>query len=290
MMKSCAVVFAVICAVRAASAQTEVLLWPKGAPGSEGITAKEALEPPNQDHPYAKLTSVHHPSVTVFLPPAGQATGAAVIVAPGGSHQFLAIDIEGYNVAKRLNQIGVAAFVLKYRLAKEKDSPYQVEVHALADARRAIRLVRSRAAEWHVKADRIGIIGFSAGGEVAALAATRYETGQPDAADPIDRVDSRPDFQMLIYPGARADALTFTKQTPPAFLLVADNDAGSAKNVTGLYTALKQAGVSAEVHIYARGGHGFGIRDDAPNPSLALKTWFDRLADWLGDRGLLKPE
>src|SRR5439155_10963574 len=202
----------------------EVALWTNGAPGSEGMTAKEMVEPANASHDYLKVWSIHNPSLTVFLPPKEKATGAAVIIGPGGAHQFLAIDIEGYNVAKYLNSVGVAGFVLKYRLAREQGSKYKVEVDALADALRAVRLVRHRAEEWRVDPTRVGIMGFSAGGELAALASTRFDSGNKEASDPIDLLSSRPDFQVLIYPGGRANTLTITKETPRTFLLCADND------------------------------------------------------------------
>src|SRR5580692_9154812 len=157
----------------------EIRLWANGAPGSEGKTAKEVDEPPTKDHGYFKVTSVHNPSITVYLPPAATATGAAMVIGPGGGHQFLNFDQEGTYVAEYLNSIGVAAFVLKYRLAREPGSTYKVDEHALADAQRAIRLIRSRAEEWHVNPARVGIMGFSAGGEVAALASTRFDAGKP---------------------------------------------------------------------------------------------------------------
>ena len=184
----------------AAADRPEIPLWAHGAPGSEGKTAKEVDEAPNQSHGFLKVTEVHNPSLAVYLPPAPQSTGAAVIIAPGGGHQFLNFDQEGTYVAEYLNSVGVAGLVLKYRLAREPGSTYTVEGNALADAQRAIRLVRSRAAEWHINPERIGILGFSAGGEVAALAATRFDPGKPDAADAIDRVSSRPDFDALDLP------------------------------------------------------------------------------------------
>src|SRR5215475_14489658 len=140
-----------------AADKPEIPLWANGAPGSEGMTVKEVVEGPNASHDYLKVWSIHNPSLTVFLPPKEKATGAAVVIAPGGAHQFLAIDIEGYNVAKYLNSIGVAGFVLKYRLAREPGSKYKVDVEALADALRAVRLVRQRAEEWHVDPARVGI-------------------------------------------------------------------------------------------------------------------------------------
>jgi endo-1,4-beta-xylanase len=265
----------------------EIRLWANGAPGSEGKTAKEVDEPPTKAHGYFKVTSVHNPSITVYLPPAAQATGAAMVIAPGGGHQFLNFDQEGTYVAEYLNSIGVAGFVLKYRLAREPGSTYKVD-DALADAQRAIRVIRTRAAEWHVNPARVGIMGFSAGGEVAALAATRFDSGKPEAADPIDRVSSRPDFDALIYPGIRAENYTIPKDMPVTFMLCADNDRGPSTALAGLYPMLKAAGIKTEVHVYASGGHGFGINPNTRNPSPVATTWQLRLGDWLKDIGMLK--
>ena len=277
-----------LCGVSPAATPNEIRLWPNGAPGSEGKTAAEVVEAPNKDHGYLKVTGVHQPSLTVFLPPAEKATGAGMIIAPGGGHAFLNFDQEGTYVAEYLNSIGVAAFVLKYRLAREPGSTYKIEEHALADGQRAIRLLRSRATEWNLNPARIGIMGFSAGGEVAALAATRFDTGRPDAADPIDRQSSRPDFDALIYPGIRANTYTIPKDMPVTFLLCADNDRGPSTALSALYPMLKAAGVQTEVHVYATGGHGFGINPNTRNPSPAATTWQLRLGDWLKQIGVLK--
>lgn len=269
-----------------AADRPEVPLWANGAPGSEGKTAKEVDEPPNQAHGYLKVTSVHNPSITVFLPPRETATGAAIVIAPGGGHQFLNFDQEGTYVAEYLNTIGVAGFVLKYRLAREPGSTYKVD-DAVADVQRAIRLIRSRAGEWHVSPARVGVMGFSAGGEVAALAATRYDAGKTEAADPIDHQSSRPDFDALIYPGIRAENYTIPKDMPVTFMLCADNDRGPSTALAGLYPMLKAAGIKTEVHIYASGGHGFGINPDTKSPSPVATTWQLRLGDWLKDIGML---
>jgi endo-1,4-beta-xylanase len=181
----------------------------------------------------------------------------------------------------------VAGFVLKYRLAREAGSTYKVN-DAVADAQRAIRLIRSRAEEWHVNPARVGIMGFSAGGEVAALASTRYDEGKTDAADPIDRRSSRPDFDALIYPGIRAENFSVPKDMPATFMLCADNDRGPSNALAGLYPMLKAAGIKTEVHIYASGGHGFGINPNTWNPSPVATTWQLRLGDWLKDIGMLK--
>jgi endo-1,4-beta-xylanase len=209
-----------------------------------------------------------------------------MVIAPGGGHQFLNFDQEGTYVAAYLNSIGVAGFVLKYRLAREPGSTYKIEEHALADAQRAIRLIRSRAEEWHVNPARVGVMGFSAGGEVAALASTRFDAGKSDAADPIDRLSSRPDFDALIYPGIRAENYTIPKDMPVTFMLCADNDKGPSTALAGLYPMLKAAGIKTEVHVYASGGHGFGINPNTKNPSPVATTWQLRLGDWLKDIGM----
>jgi acetyl esterase/lipase len=259
-------------------------LWPSGAAGSEGKTEPEVVAEQGKNGVHDRhISRVHNPTLTVYLPPRDKATGAAVVICPGGGHRFLAIDHEGYDVAKYLNSIGVTGIVLKYRLARTEGADYKVDVHALADARRAIRLVRSHADDWGIDAKRVGLMGFSAGGELAALAGTKFEPASPGAADPIDRLDTRPDFLMLVYPGGRPESFNVTKETPPTFLLVADNDR-LAERTIAIYSALKKAGVSAELHIYARGGHGFGMHDT----HSPVTSWTARLKDWMDDRGLLK--
>ena len=174
----------------------EILLWPNGAPGSEGRTEKEVVEKSAGGE--RKVWSIHHPSLTPFLPPKEKATGAAVIIAPGGAHRFLCVDHEGYNVALWLRERGIAAFVLKNRLAKETNSTYRIEVEALADMQRAIRLVRSRATEWGILPQRVGVMGFSAGGELASLASLRFDKGKETGTDLVDKQGCKPDFQALI--------------------------------------------------------------------------------------------
>ena len=265
----------------------ELPLWPSGAPGSEGLTSEEIVEPPDGERDHYIVRNVHNPSITPFLPSPEKANGTAVIIAPGGGHRFLSIDIEGTTVAEHLNSVGVAAFVLKYRLAREEGSRYKVEVDALNDAQRALRTVRSRAAEWAINPQRVGIMGFSAGGELAALASMKYDGGKPSDSDPVERQGCRPDFQVLIYPGGNPDSFVFTKDTPTTFLLGADNDPLTARNAPAIYLALKKAGVPTEMHVYVDGGHGFGIREHPKQQLPSNTTWFLRLSDWMGDRGLL---
>jgi endo-1,4-beta-xylanase len=260
-------------------------LWAGKAPGSEGKSDPELVveQAKNGGHD-RRVSRIHNPSLTVYLPPRDKATGAAVVICPGGGHRVLAIDHEGYEVAGWLNSIGVAAFVLKYRLARTEAANYKVEVHALQDAQRGIRLVRSHASEWEIDPTRVGLMGFSAGGELTALASTRFDPGSEGASDPIERLSCRPDFLVLVYPGGRPESFAMSKETPPAFLLVADDDRISAERTAATYAALKKAGVPAELHIYARGGHGFGMRD-RPVP---VSHWPSRLQEWMADRGLLK--
>jgi endo-1,4-beta-xylanase len=197
----------------------------------------------------------------------------------------LAIDHEGYNVAQWLRDRGIAAFVLKYRLARETNSTYQVDLHALADTQRAIRVVRSRAQEWGINPARVGVMGFSAGGELAALASMRPDKGIPDAADPVDRSSAKPDFQALIYPGSSRN-IEPTKESAPVFLACAYNDRPDiSEGLANVYLKFKQAGVPAELHIYSSGGHGFGLRSSNRKP---VGTWIARFEEWLADSGLLK--
>src|SRR6516162_9988340 len=219
----------------AADRGQEIRLWPGGAPGSEGITADE-VSAPSTVAKYAgmpgKFTVTHYPSIYVFLPPKEKATGAAMIVAPGGGHTQLVIEKEGWEVADWLNDRGIAAFVLKYRLARAPGSKYTLPEHVYADAARAMRLVRSRAEEWRVNPAKLGFIGFSAGGEIAGMIETKFDAGNPGASDPIERFSSRPDFNVLVYPwyrpGAmRADApplFPVPKDAPPVFMVCADDD------------------------------------------------------------------
>jgi acetyl esterase/lipase len=256
-----------------------ILLWPNGAPGSEGKTAPEKID----ERGY--VSSVHQPSLTVYLPAAGKATGAAVLVIPGGGHRILAIDHEGYNVAAWLSERGIAAFVLKHRLAREEGSTYKIEVESLQDTERAMRLIRSRATEWGIDSARVGVMGFSAGGELAAMIGIRSGPGAADAADPVDRLDAKPAFQALIYPG-RSGTIVPDKDSAPAFLACGYKDRTDiSEGLAEVYLRFKRAGVPAELHIFSESGHGFGLR-----PTLAPPTgdWPMRLTEWMNARGFLK--
>jgi len=260
-----------------------VPLWPNGAPGAEARKdEKEVIGVHLKDTPI--VFNIHNPNLTVYLPAPGTATGAAVIVAPGGGHMFLSYIHEGTGVTEWLSQHGIAAFLLKYRLARDQagNSPYKVE-DALADAQRSIRLVRSRAAEWGVNPARIGFMGFSAGGQLAVLASVKSDGGNPEAEDAVERESSRPDFTVLGYPGIPAEQITITADLPPVFMFSAYDDARTSITNAQLFLKYRAAGVPAEIHVYNRGGHGFGIRDRP----LPVSSWPARLLEWMTDRGLL---
>jgi acetyl esterase/lipase len=251
-----------------------------------------------------RISLVQQPDIAVYLPTRGIATGQAVVICPGGGYGILAYDKEGTDFAKWLNSKGIAAFVLKYRLPNSKSNvvPY---LSPLLDAKRAVRLVRANASKWNIKKDKVGIMGFSAGGHLASTLGTHFDGGNPNAADSIERLSSRPDFMILAYPvitmskpymhaGSRnnligpnpgeelanlySNDLQVTKETPPTFIVHATDDKGvPVENSTSFYLALKNNGVAAEMHLYPKGGHGFGL---ATNMGY-LETWTDRLSDWL---------
>lgn len=263
-----------------------VPLWPNGAPGFEAkkdLPEQVVTNPEGLTQPFSlQITSINNPSVTLFLPPAGKSTGVGVVILPGGGHRLLSIEHEGWAVAQYLSDRGVAAFVLKYRLAKETGSPYRVEVEALQDAQRAIRLVRSHAADWEVDPAKVGIMGFSAGGELAGMASLRYDAGNPASADLVERFSSKPAFQALIYPG-QPDGIVPTKDSPPAFI-AAGNDDKLSVGAAQIYLRFKAIGVPAELHIYRGVGHGFGYR---PINILPYNTWVQRFREWLDASGFI---
>lgn len=253
-------------------------LWPHGAPGSEARVA----EPEKVDG--SNVINVHNPSITPFLP-AKDATGIAVVIAPGGGHSKLCLGHEGYALGAWMREHGIAAFLLKYRLAREPGSTYTIQDHAMADTRRAIRTVRSRAAEWKIKPDHIGVMGFSAGGELAAFAAMKSDMGDPQSTDPVERAGCRPDFQALIYPGT-SGLFTVEKGMPPLFIACGYDDRPDiSQGMAALYLKYKEAGVKAELHIFSNAGHGFGYR---PGTTSGFGDWPLRFREWLVDSKMLK--
>jgi acetyl esterase/lipase len=252
-------------------------------------------------------TDADRPSIALWPAPPDKASGAAIVVCPGGGYGHLAMGHEGADVAKWLNSLGVSAYVLKYRIAPKYHHPAP-----LNDAQRAVRTVRAKAKEWGFDPARIGIMGFSAGGHLASTVATHFDSGKTDSSDPIDQVSCRPDFAILGYPvisftapythkGSLKNLLgespdpqlvqglsnetQVTPQTPPTFLLHTNGDTGvPPENSVAFYLALRKAGVPAELHIYEQGRHGLGLAPDV----LAVSSWPGRCADWLQVRGILK--
>jgi acetyl esterase/lipase len=259
-----------------------VPLWPNGAPGFENRRNE-----PEQAKDYW-VKNVHNPSLTVYLPPKDKATGAAVVICPGGGHRLLVFNSEGVEPALYLNSIGVAAFVLKYRLSREENSPYSLDKQPQQDAARAMRLVRSRAKEWGIDTARVGMLGFSAGGEVVATVAYASGKGDPKAASPVDQLNSRPNFQLLIYPGPLGIPDVVASSAPPAFLLAANNDVCCSEPIVKLLKAYRNAHVPVEVHLYAQGSHGFNLGKRSKLASL--NSWPQRMVDWLADNNFLDPD
>ena len=287
-----------IAAVRGAAAQQPppilqepqtLLLWPGGAPGALGQEDRDK------------------PAITIYMPPDTTGPMTAVIIAPGGSYRALAANKEGRAPANYLNALGIAAFVLRYRLGPQYHHPIE-----LGDAQRAIRTVRARAAEWHIAPDRIGMMGFSAGGHLASSASTHFDGGKADAADPIDRVSSRPDFAILGYPvisfvepwthqGSKTNLLgehpdpalarslssetQVTASTPPTFIYHTSADTVvPVENAVAYFLALRTAGVPGELHVFRNGPHGTGLAQQDP----ALAEWPRLLANWLRVSGFVK--
>lgn len=252
---------------------TTIYLWEKGAPGFE-----DRKNEPEQAQDWW-VRNIHNPSITAYFPE--KPNGMAVLICPGGGHENLVFNSEGKDAAVFLNSIGITAFVLKYRLARTKDSPYKLETHVKQDAERAMRVIRSRAADFKIDANRIGAMGFSAGGEVVALIAYNANNVLNNTTDEIDKTDAQPNFQILIYPGPLFIPKEIKAEAPPAFLLAANDDSCCSAPIIELLNGYRKANVPVEMHLYSKGGHAFNIGKRAK--STSLKTWPQRLADWFED-------
>jgi acetyl esterase/lipase len=268
-----------------------VKLWPGKAPGEQAAIEPETAErSPNNPNEIRRVTNVSDPVLAVFPAPAGRRSGAALIIAPGGAYRFLSWTHEGEDVARWFSERGVTSFVLKYRVPTRAGDPDNRL--ALMDAERSVSVVRSRAKEWGVDPSRIGFLGFSAGGHLAANLSNNWKQRAYEAVDSADQASCRPDFSVLIYPGGLSDRenpgrlaapVRPSAGTPPAFIAVAGDDKGCAEDSVRYYLGLKDAGVKSELHIYAGGGHGFGMRPSAGDAS----TWPQRCSDWMRSQGFL---
>lgn len=277
-------------AVTTASASDPIIwnLWPGQPPGDEAQLGPEFDRTGPDGRLVAgrrvtRLTNVSVPTVAIFRPKPEVDTGAAVVIAPGGGHTILAYDLEGTEVAAWLNSIGVTGIVLKYRVPGR--DPDRRWLAAAQDGQRAVSLVRGRADEIGIDPDRIGIIGFSAGGTPVRYAALVKER----LYEPVDRYDAvsfRPDFAAPIYAGGVPEGAAITEECPPFFMVIAHDDRDRSVAVAELYIALKRANVSAELHIYESGGHGYGLRET----ELPVTSWPDRMEEWMRRLGLFDPE
>jgi acetyl esterase/lipase len=289
-----------------AQAQQIIPLYRDSIPNSRPGKDEEQSDP-GKEPGHTSLSKVSRPSLTAFLPAKELANGTAIIVCPGGGYSHLAIGHEGFEVAKRLNELGIAAFVLKYRLPSDL-TMFEKEIGPLQDAQRAIQLVRENAVAWGVDRSRVGIMGFSAGGHLASTAGTHFRTA---VIDNKDNSSLRPDFMVLLYPvisfsdsighrGSRDNLIgvnptpdkireysnewQVTAQTPPCFIVQAGDDRTvKAQNSIDFYEALLRHGVAAELHMYPKGGHGFGLHN-----ASTKDQWMDRLQNWLDANGWLK--
>jgi acetyl esterase/lipase len=272
-----------------------ISVWPKSAPGAEESPAPEADTTTAKDRPVAgkpivRLGNVAKPTITLFSPKENN-TGAAVVVFPGGAYRILAIDLEGTEVCEWLNTIGVTCVLLKYRVPDS--GPLPKSPAALQDAQRALGVVRAHAAEWHIDANRIGVLGFSAGAHLAAALSTHFEQRLYEAADAADRLSCRPDFAVVVYPGYLAIAeqnfaanseINPTEKTPPTFIVQTEDDPVHVENATSYFLQLKNAKVPSELHVYAEGGHGYGLR----KTEQPVTHWPKLVETWLHTISVLK--
>ena len=271
-------------------------LWPAAVPGEPSGIGEETsiVGKPEEKGTVTRVGNVTKPTLTIYRPAVDKANGTSVVICPGGGYNILAWDLEGTEIAEWLNSVGVTGIVLKYRVPRRPNAPKEEEqpICSHQDAQRAMRLVRSKAAEWKLDDKKIGILGFSAGGHLAARTSTNYETLSYPAIDEADKLSGRPDFTILIYPAylvtkdmtALTPMIAVNDQTPPAFLAHAYDDGVTADSSVQYFLALKRNKVPAELHVYSQGGHGYGMR---PSKN-AVVTWPKRCEDWMRASGWTK--
>ncbi|MDF1861108.1 MAG: alpha/beta hydrolase [Verrucomicrobiales bacterium] len=278
----------------AAPEMTNEPIWPDLAPGETESNPGEAMPlREGEDPPIIRLVNIRKPTVDILLPPAGKANGTAVVILPGGGFGKVVPDKEGYEAAPWLHEMGIAVFSLRYRTREGKPEDEPLWKRPLQDAQRTIRMIRANAGKWNLDPERIGILAFSAGGQIGAVL---HAADDEAAYDPIDKIDEHPchtDFAMLIYPWNVMDSGTetlipgiqFHEKSRPAFIVHTHDDRSSSLGSVLIYADLKRNKVPAELHIYENGGHGYGVR---PVPDSNIDSWRARAGDWLKLRGLGK--
>jgi acetyl esterase/lipase len=282
MPRSFAVVTTLLLSIHALSQSKPLVvpLWEGGAPGFEARRNE-----PEQAKDYW-VKNIHNPTITVYLPPKEKRNGAAVIICPGGGHRLLVFNGEGVAPAQYLANLGIVAIVLKYRLSRDSASPYTLDKQPREDGQRAVRLVRSHATEWGIDTARVGMLGFSAGGEVVAM--TAYAPAFATTAnDAIDKLNGKPSFQMLVYPGPLGVPDSVLADAPPAFMVAANNDTCCSAPIISLLQKYRAAHVPIEVHLFAQGDHAFNMGTRSKLKSI--QTWPQRMADWMADNNILHP-
>lgn len=306
-MRTCSVFFAALLTASMSFAQpaawqpapghTQIPIWPNGVPGPSANLPAEADTSNAKSEliagkPLIRLGNVSVPTITLYKPAKAESPVPAVVVFPGGGYQILAIDLEGTEVCNWLNNAGIACVLLKYRVPNS--GPYPKSSAALQDAQRAVGLVRQHAADWGIDSKRVGVLGFSAGAHLAAALSTHFDKRLYEPVDAADQLSCRPDFAVIVYPGYLAleeqgmkanPDINPTAQTPPTFIVQAEDDPVHVENATNYFLQLKQAGVPAELHIYAQGGHGYGLRRTA----LPVTAWPQLVDTWLRTIGITHP-
>jgi len=269
--------FSGLCTLAATAQQKHqvIPLWANGVPGFES----RRNEPEVAKDYYVK--NIHNPSITVYAPPKDKSNGTAVLICPGGGHRLLVITSEGAQPAEYLNELGITAFVLKYRLAREENSSYQLDKASAEDGFRAMKLIRSRAAEWQLDTNKIGVMGFSAGGEVVNMISYGEKKVRPLLNDVVDHGNGHPNFSIQVYPGPLFIPETIPSDAPPTFLVAASDDSCCATPVVSLLERYRRAKIPVEAHVYAQGDHAFNMGDRSKLRSI--RGWPQRLTDWLYD-------
>jgi acetyl esterase/lipase len=264
-------------------------IWPAAVPGETKDIGEETAVASGTPTPITRVSNVSQPTIALYRPPADKANGCAVVICPGGGYSILAYDLEGTEVAQWLNSIGVTAVLLKYRVPRrDKDQPHTAP---LQDAQRAIRLTRLNAKDWGIDPERLGVLGFSAGGHLTVMTGTHWDETTYDAIDEADKLSCRPDFLIPIYPAYLGDRenpsqlsplIRVTERTPPTFIAITQDDSDRAIYAALMLVALKKAKVPAELHVYERGGHGYGVRKTKDSSA----NWPQHCTEWMKTRNL----